>query len=258
VGAGGVKSFPQLKYREGFLAGFMMATFLLLVFTVWSDRTVIDNIKENFFGYFTLAGSLSAAYFAVKGISLQVEHLQESEDLRKESLLIAAKAGLSLTLSDLREVCRQAILFTLNTDRHANGAIATAQKLVMSEASLLALKECIEYADPNDGSRLANIIRHFQIATSRTIGSYQEPDVGKLPYTDTFDWATIQLLLDDCFAFARGQSEHIPARITNGTLYTALYSIDSIVIDDYDGLVEEIHRRSNFSSLEIITKQGWG
>jgi hypothetical protein len=89
--------------------------------------------------------------------------------------------------------------------------------------------------------------------SSRTISSYEEPDVGKVPYSDTLGWATVQLLINDCFDFSRGRSSTIPMKITDGSPASVLFSIFSINIDDYTGLREEIDRRTAGTCLEIIS-----
>ena len=214
------------------------------------SNSAIQHIPE----LLTALASILVAYLAIRGISHQVQSNLEIETFRRQSQLEAARASLPLALSQLSDICRRAIYFTYQTDRQADGAVKTTKEFALPETVLTSLKECISFADPKVASRLANLIRHFQVARSRTISSFEQPKVLKSDYTDMLDWATVQLLIDDCFDFARGISDEIPKAITKGSFPSVLMNID---LNDYytnSKLQEAVKRRSKRNNIEFEWK----
>lgn len=232
--------------------GLAIASLIALIALVFCKSETWSDVPKQFFDFAAIPSAIWIAYIGWRAISKQIANDRELEFQRNRSLLEAARASLPLALTQLVDVCRRAILFTYQTDRHQSGAVEIAKGFAMPSEALSILKECISYSETNVAKRLANVIRHYQVAYSRTISSYEEPDVGKSPFTDTFDWAVVRLLLNDCFRFARGSSDTIPSEITEGSLYSVFLSFNDVnFLNDHD-FTEEMKLRAKHGNLESL------
>ena len=257
MGAGGVKtmlttsSLARSRYLEGILLGICLSCFLLLLTFVTVQTQIKGPLQGHLPELLAGLGTVFAAYLALKGISAQIQSNLEIETIRRQSQLEAARASLPLALSQLTSVCRKAIMFTYNTERNAVGAIEAAKEFTMLEHALGILKECICYSDVAVAIRLANIIRHYQVVFSRTISSFENPNTGKMHYTHVFDWALVQLLLEDCYDFARSNSDTIPVKISEGSFYSIFFSMDGSDFLANPDFMEEVNRRDQLGDFEI-------
>ena len=255
LGEGTMKylSFAKSKYLEGFLFGTSVSGLLLLIFIILTDAHVRNSVIQHFPEMITTLGSLIAAYIAIKGVSHQIQANIEIENSRRQSQFVASRASLPLALSQLHDACRGAIAFTYKMDRSTERAAEDATAFIMPEAALLILKECISYSDVQSASRLANVIRHYQVVYSRTITSYEESKVSQSPFTNTLDWGVVVLLIEDCDGFARGNSSNIPIKIDDASLH----SVFSRFLHDIDfwndqGFMDALKRRISEGELEFF------
>ena len=245
-------SFGKIRHLEGFLFGTSVFGLVLLIFAIVTDSQIRNTVIQHLPEMITALGSLIAAYLAVKGISHQVQSKIEIETSRRKSQLEAAKASLPLALSELHDACRSAIRFTYQTDRHADGVVEGSKAFAMSESALAILKECISYSDAKSAVRLANVIRHYQVSYSRTVSSYEEPTVIQAQFTNTFDWAVVLLLVEDCYEFARGISETIPAKITKGSLSSVFWFFNGIEFSANQRFMNDLTWRTDRGDLEFL------
>lgn len=244
-------SLARSRYLEGLLLGICLSCFLLLLIFVTVQTEIKDPLRGHLPELLAGLGTVFAAYLALKGISAQIQSNLEIETIRRQSQLEAARASLPLALSELIGVCRKAMMFTYYTDRNAVGAIEAAKEFTMPDHALGILKECICYSDVAASSRLANIIRHYQVVFSRTLSSFENPGVGQMRYTHVFDWALVQLLLEDCFEFARSSSDTIPVKISERSFYSTFFRMDGSDFFANPSFMEEVNRRDQLGDFEI-------
>lgn len=245
-------AFVSMRHTEGFLFGTAAASTFFLICLVLLDSKFQPFFLNKLLEFAAIPVALWVAFAGWRAVSKQVENDREMEMIRQRSSLEAEKASLAPVLSELSDVCRAAIVLTLQEPRGDADALKKIGMFGISDRALSVLKGCISYADSDTGDRLANIIRHFQVALSRTLSSYEDPKVGIAPYRNTLDWAVVQLLVDDCFEFARGKSQRIPKTISKGSLYSAISLISVVNVEDFDGLSDEITRRSKSGRLEFF------
>lgn len=244
-------SLARSRYLEGILLGICASCFALFLIFLLVDTQIRGPLRGHLSILVTAIVTLLAAYLALRGISAQIQSNVEIEISRQQSQLEAARASLPLALSEINDVCRRAIIFTYRTDRHAEGAANASKLFVMPENALTVLKECITYSDISVACRLANVIRHYQVAYSRTVSSYEEPSVIKYQFTNTFDWAVVLLLLEDCYPFSRGSSDIIPAKITSRSLSSIFMFFNDPNLLSEAKFMDEVNRRDKLTSLEV-------
>ena len=257
MGADGVKRIGEstvlegLRYTEGFLLGTSISGLIFLISVILLDNRFSIFFYSQLGTILPVLAAIYAAYLALQGTNKQIQSNLEIEVFRRESQLEAARASLPLALSQLSDVCRRAIIFTYETNRHAADAVETAKGFTMPEGALSILKECISYSEINVASRLANLIRHYQVAYSRTVSSYEQPEEGSGPFRDTFDWAVVSLLIENCFNFSRGSSNTIPAKITEGSFASVFcFSLKPNFWADAN-FMDEVKRRDMLDNLEF-------
>ncbi|HHL22071.1 MAG TPA: hypothetical protein ENJ52_11175 [Aliiroseovarius sp.] len=171
--------------------------------------------------------------------------------------------------------CRKAIVFSLDESITDPQIAANAYRQIpLAKADIEAFKTAIEYAEPENAQRLANLIRHYQVFLARLENLVTDLSPVPLPRLQTgycrshvshfdraryaADFAVLWKLANDVFGYARGETDQIPDKLSDTDL-TSIFRIQ-LMLDEPDSsrpgtllhdLSKELERRSQRPSLEL-------
>ncbi|MBK3745872.1 hypothetical protein G3A39_42745 [Paraburkholderia aspalathi] len=254
----------QITYFDGFAAGMFFASIVFLIVFMILDFPITGSAWVAFFGSIIVSiFSITAAFLALRGNRLQIKQTNDIEDERRRNSLIASKAVLPAILSQICSLASNNLrLHFPPVAAPIGGNLAPAITYQPLPDDLIpAFKECIEYADCTSQERLANILRHIQVAQARrkVPNDYiMQQSVGLAPLTlelhtaisESIGWAVIYALTEDAFAFARGSDNPIPAAIKPERVRGAFIQ-SSIPLETFPNLVHTLKLRSDGGRLEI-------
>lgn len=218
------------KFSLGLATGSILALLLAALF----DSGVAENTKNNWVNLATIVAAIIAAYLALLGIRRQIEHQTDLNEKSRLASLKATKAFLPIVLSDM---CRLATagmkhrwdFHTTITDL-PEGQIADFQRqttsdLELSDQVISVFRNFIENADPNDGKRVAIILREYQVLLARWDGLFTEGRSTELPderLLETTHWAYLYALSTSIFDFSRDEAPNISTTVGTHEICNAL------------------------------------
>lgn len=162
----------------------------------------------------TTFATIIAAGLAGAAVMSQIEAQQAAETDRSRRRFEAAKAALPLVLADWAHSIEHTTTLLLRTavtsdTRQAPPEIPAPQ---LPEDTIQVLAECIEAADAQDATRLANLLRHQQVLSSR-LRPHRAMGPGRSITDLIVTCLVVDALLDDCILYAQGLAKHIPERL---------------------------------------------
>jgi len=240
------------KFAEGFISGCLFTLILCAMSFMYTDFAKLNGLDVFAGRDFLIASfSIAAAAFALESTRRQMRHTQNIEDRKNYNLLTASKTDLPRALADIMDVCRSNI--------RAN--FIKTERMSIKSSSIDVIKSCIAYSTHENQNRLANILRHIQVAESRNDStnlmaideSIDDPSIQGTGVLNAIDnsicWSVIHALSESAFKFARGACETIPTRIEFERVKSAY--LQSHVYLEKHPLVEEILlSRENRGRLE--------
>ncbi|MBO9133586.1 hypothetical protein J5289_06695 [Rhizobium sp. B230/85] len=216
------KRYASLISLNGVVLGVFLASEFFLVVFWFIDITKNDDAFRSYFTtILTIAATALAALIALFGVSHQIRDGRERDLRDREAALVAANSLLPMALHDLIEVCDHNIRRNFDgSDLIPNIAQVNRMKTCSAE-TLDVLKASIQHAAEGAQARLSNIIRNYQVTLARTEQVNGKPLVTPLEdeqwvdyerNNDAVSWASLKALVSEAFAYARENSESIPAQ----------------------------------------------
>ena len=109
------------------------------------------------------------------------------------------------------------ICMDIRTGLHT-GEILVSQIYLPAEI-ILAIKEAVEHSTPENGERLTNLIRTYQVLASGTERWLREEYAPLLQHYDqAVNWAVLYRLIEDCFEYSRNEVVDIPTNLSEPNL----------------------------------------
>jgi hypothetical protein len=247
-----------LSYLDGIALGLFLAAaaFLILFMLIdWKIGEAWIGVAGNML---VAIFSVGAAFLALRGTRIQVQHANDIEEERREDMLAAARAMLPGALSticgtakaNLRGGFMQGDLFgSKDTEEFPRS---------LPESVFQILKDCIQYADPITRRRLASLLSTYQIVTSRNppsqtvkalrTGAIQDHNL----ISRAIGWALIYALAEHGFEFARGKAKTIPAAMSPDRVRSAFF-LAGVPIENYELLEKLLEERIAGNRVEMFT-----
>lgn len=248
------------EFLRGLATGGLIAMILLSSLFFALDRFGFDDKWSDIvIAIFTVAGTLCAAWLALLGIQNQIQANKNAEVDRLSAALFAERALLPLALSEIMSVA------TKNLQRCFSSANVNYNKSELSpddsvsDNTIYTIKKCIEFSDLKSRNRLANILRHYQIVSSR--GSQklkgticQDADEGDGHQYQligrAIDWAVIHALCDQAYDFARGRERVIPTEKVNNRVISAFF-LAGITWETFPDLKRSLNSQAAADNFEF-------
>lgn len=218
------------KFSAGLVVGIMFALLLAALF----DSDVKDGIKNNWVNLATILTAIAAAYFALIGVRRQIEHQDEQAENTRLASLAATKAFLPIVLSDMCRIATAGMRYRWNFHSTITGAsdaqIAdfrrqSTNELELSDQVISVFRDFIKNADPNDGTRVAMILREYQVLLARWNGQLTSLPSTERPRDrlhETTYWAYLYALTASVFDFARDDACCVDTTVDVDEIRTAL------------------------------------
>jgi hypothetical protein len=239
----------DLSALRHFIDGMVVAALMCLIFFMSVDLVADDAAWIGVFGnIFVALITLAAAWIALGGNRVQVAQNYDIQDTIRLNSLIAARAVLPVVLAEMTRIAENNLRVNFVS---GHGPInddwpEVTSILPLSSDLIPPFKECIIYADAQSQVRMANLLRHLQVAQSRHAHLPKEklsPSTELQPWTvdnhntvyRAIDWAVIYALIVDMFEFARGSQAAIPLKISPEKVYSAFLTA-GITIELYPNL----------------------
>lgn len=193
------------------LAGITVVSFLIGVFG-W--KITLFDLENIIFGVLALI----AACISLYGIRQQIE---QQISIHEDTLKRARISEKALLPSKISKLCAIAKIGA----RHCwNPSDEPKVKFSEFDALVNSLKDSIQYCEPQNAKKIAEICATSQILAARNengvvdVESHSIPLTGLIPLGITAndaaymckDWLIFLKMLTDCFPYARGQSDTIP------------------------------------------------
>ena len=257
------KRLVEVDSLRRFVDGAVCATLICLVFFAASDFVDDDAAWVGVFGSLLVAIiTLIAARVALAGNRLQLAQVYDLEEERRSNLLVAGKAMLTGTLSDMMEITTNNMQLDFEEVLVIGSKKPFATEFIqLPDQYILSIKECIQHADPISQRRLADIISNFQMLESRertlNKGKLSPTDVTrKLSYAkqlaidDAIHWAVTHALIEDTLQFARGASENVSTQVPVERVKAAFLRAH-VILGEYQPLLATIDNRAAHGRLFI-------
>jgi len=163
----------------------------------------------------TGTAALFGATLAVFGVLTTIDNQNKLFSEQKRSSLRAAKATLPLTLRRLAHVTKIGAKLTATGELKGKSIDTILAKLSVSNEVIRSLQSAIEFASEDDGEKLANLIRSYQVLNSRTERLVTEKHGALKTDPDlAVQWAVLYRQIGDCYKYARGESEAISGQLS--------------------------------------------
>lgn len=202
------------RFLKNFPLGIFLGTVTTLTFVWFWDSNLSATIERNISSLFGAIVGLIAATLVVAGVLSNMANQNHLVDKQRRAKLSAAKAVLPLVLSQMAAVARRGAEISIAQNVAAVTREGVAAELTMPKETITSLQSTIEQSDRQDGQRLANLIRYYQVAHSRTTQHILENNFQHRTNLDfALDWAVLYRLVEDCFEFSRQEAPHIPDRL---------------------------------------------
>ena len=179
------------------------------------DQGFSEDVQENWLTFATIIATFITAIIAFTGLRYQILHQSELEDQRRFASLSASKSTLPLVLSKLVSISLRGVEISLSEKISGKSKEDLKNDVAMPDNIISSLKEVIEFANKNEVRLLSRIIVNFQILQSRTTGWIESNESPIAFHIDnSVDWAVLVRMIEDCFEYARGESNEIPSEIS--------------------------------------------
>lgn len=250
----------DVKFLDGAAFGaFLASIFFLLLF--WAiDIADGQPYHEYLTTLLVTVATLGAASAAVYASRIQIQQSSDHERDRQDKSIRAAVAMLPLALSNMSEVCRNNIKRHFAAVDLMFGGPQVTGFMTLDSETIAILKECIQYGDRYSQMKLANMIRTFQVLRARNEGMHpgrhvrpNQTNIGvdHESINDVLHWATLHALVDNTFAYARGETDSIPQDWDRDLVRTALVT-NGIELDTFPNLRAMYETRLAGSRLEMF------
>ncbi|UWR14493.1 hypothetical protein [Sulfitobacter sp. M368] len=158
----------------------------------------------------TASAALFGSLLAVTGVLASIENQRTLDQMQRQRSLEAAKATLPLALTNLLDIVDRGIRFTAKSLPIDRTQTELVDELNLPPDTLKALQRTIEYSEASEARVLREIISHFQVTHSRTKHWLIEDDQFLMIHMSLpVEWAILARRIEQCFAFARGESDTI-------------------------------------------------
>ena len=250
MGAGGVS---DLRKSQRFLLNFPLGIFLGTSFTLLFVWILVSDLSPPFervvAGIFGAIAGLIAAFLALAGVLTNIanqNHLAEKQRRRK---LVAAKAVLPLVLSQMAIVARRGAEISIRQNIQPKIPSELIAELTLSKEVIATLQATIEQTDRQDGNRLANLVRRYQVCLTKTARLIARNDFAVRVDCDlSLSWVILFRLVEDCFEYSRGEASNIPEKLNRPKLrafYEKELKAKQYVIDTLQPIIDSLEADSN-------------
>ena len=178
---------------------FLLATIILVFAGLYNTGWDKDLL--------TIGATLISAILAILAVAYNVSNQNRLAEDSRERKLIAAKASLSVALSDIVSLCEAHIEYL------ANGSNGKLDVRYMSENTKESIQLVIEFAEKGDRNSLVFLLNSYQVLKARNIDStnskfdWSSDDTQILQKKNTakkiIDWASYKALVNNQFDYAR-------------------------------------------------------
>lgn len=196
-----------LAFVIGLLLGLALSLALILIFRELLFDKSYKKFIENMFapilaGLFTLLGILSALF----GVYRNIINQNYIENQRTERRLVAARASLSVSLSELVNICKRHVLLIKRQKKYSSTEV-----LIMSEYAQEKVKEVIENSNGIIMKKLSNLLACYHTAKNEyeslvinQSNSKGDEKLNKKEIQLIVSWVSLKALTECYFDYARG------------------------------------------------------
>ncbi|WP_238363929.1 hypothetical protein [Mesobacterium pallidum] len=216
--------------------GAFVGMLLGIGFMVFMDRRLEEEHIRYGTYLLTALTTMGASALALAGTLVAVDINRQNEEERRRAKLAAARAVLPLALSELSAICLTAVESIYDGTEARRQSI---QRLTETSALLETLKENVEYGGPEIREALSDIVRVFQILTSRfrkdiffdTTGNTAESVVS---------WAELYSMVAACFEYSRRWSNDVDRDLASGidSFFDSHEFVESLTLEQKSALLD--------------------
>ena len=254
MGAVGVNLLEKrIKFFRNFPLGVLIGS-LAILFLLWaiegSNSSLIEEIAIKVYLGFV---SLFAASLALYGVLTSIDNQNAITATANSRSLAAAKSVLPLSLSQMIEVAKRGSEISLDIGTSNLTIDELILQIQLPPQIIPVVKEAIQHSSPQNGERIANLIRTHQVVAARTERWLTENYRPLLQnYTNSINWAILCRLIEDCLEYSRAETSEIPKNLTNPNLrgfFAVKLHLSSV---DLDQIMPEILSIENQGKFEMF------
>lgn len=202
------------RYLDGLALGLLLG-FAISTGSLWLIDSTNGVVRAFFDDHLTHFFTLTAAGFALWGVSRQVQSNVELAERQRKAKLEAACSSLPIVLSNIHEICEA----RLDAVVSGNKAPSNEKHWEITEFELSTLRSCIEHADGTEKEMMKQIIRVYQVLIDRwaelelidlfsasvfSKDDYRLIEIHK-QYYSMIDWMALRATADALFNYSRGE-----------------------------------------------------
>ena len=192
-----------IKINDKGFTTFLLATIILVFAGLYNTGWDKDLL--------TFGATLISAILAILAVAYNVSNQNRLAEDSRERKLIAAKASLSVAISDIVSLCEAYIEYL------ANGSNGKLDVRYMSENTKESIQLVIEFAEKGDRNSLVFLLNSYQMLKARNIDSthskidWSSDDPQILHKNNTaqkiIDWVSYKALVKNQFYYARNSTK---------------------------------------------------
>lgn len=224
------------RFLDGLALGLLLG-FVISTGTLWlidSTQAVVREFADDHLTHFF---TLTAAGFALWGVSRQIQSNVELAEHHRKAKLDAARSSLPIVLSNIHEMC------STRCDAISRGdkTRPEGKHWEITDFELSTLRSCIEHAEENEKELMQQIIRVYQVLIARwrrsefvdlfSSDDLEEGDYRILDRLMQFDamqgWLTLRAISDALFDYARGEDSNPNKEEMKKSVFLSLRFINS-------------------------------
>ena len=204
----------------------------------------------------TTVGALLGAALATAAVLAQIEAQRDAEERQRSRAQRAAKAMLPIALMRLHAAAKAGASAYYHEGQDTDPRAPWSEAIKGSHAPsdvFDTIRACIVQADEGDADRLANLIRRYQVLHARA--ERRAPNLRNPQDYDAenaVNWAILTCLIDDCFAYAREEAEHIPPHLTKRGL-SMVFPNNGYTLKEDSPLKIALNRAQDQESIELFS-----
>lgn len=222
----------------GLLVGFAAGMLLSLAL----DSSVSDDLKKLYTFVVSAILSLAAAALTLTGVFANIGNQRETDRRNREKKLIAARALLPASLSQICSVCAAGIRLSAELgagqNRHrADFHETSIHPLRLPDGVIQVFRDIIELTeDRNISNRIAGILREYQVFFARWESEFSQSGRAILRVSSdvnerTAAWAYLYALSASLFPYARNEEDTVNYDVTEREIWAALAS-SGVIFDE--------------------------
>jgi hypothetical protein len=251
--ARGGREMFKIKFLSNIVLGILLGSIFAFSIALVFDADIQDGLKKFYTSLLTSITTVIAAVFALSGVLANIDNQNIIANQSKSRSLAAAKAVLPLALSQMSAVARRGSSISLDISTSNQSAELLISQLKLPAEIIPAIRDSIQHSNQCNGERLANLIRTYQVLFSRSERWLREAYRPLLQqYDNSVDWAIFYRLVEDCYEYARAESQDIPVELSDPKLQGFFAVIMRVSPSDLAQVMPAILRREEAGRFEIF------